>query len=126
VEFGGATWSADGKTLVLIINKDGQQHIATIRADGSRDSLAILYTHKEQGSLLVGPPALSPDGKQIIVAVQGANNGESRLWMGTHLYSLTVGQPGSFKLLEGSKIGSINRGMMWSPDGSRIVFSSER
>ena len=52
-------------------------------------------------------PTWSPDDSQIAYMVAADGNSEP-------------------KLLEGTKIGTINRSMEWSPDGSKIIFSSER
>ncbi len=128
VEFGGATWSPDGKRVVLIGNVEGRQQLLTINADGDRDSIKVLYRENDPNGRLVGPPSWSPDGKQIILAVQDADQfgGPSRMWVGTHLYSLSAEVPSAPALLEREKAGVINRGMMWSPDSRKIVFSGER
>jgi WD40-like Beta Propeller Repeat len=44
----------------------------------------------------------------------------------SYLYSLSADVPSAPILLEKQMVGHINRGMTFTPDGKRIVFSSER
>ena len=89
--------------------------------------MKVLYRENDPNRRLVGPPSWSPDGKQIVLAVQDTDQaGGARMWVGTHLHSLSAEVPSAPALLEREKTGVINRGMMWSPDNKKIVFSSER
>ena len=127
VEFGGATWSRDGKRVWFIALFDGHQHIASIATDGTPSSLKILYTEADDNRRLVGPPVESPDGQKLVFAIQDdANNNSQRLWMKTYLHWIPTKEGSSPTLLEKNKVGMINRGMMWSPDGRKLAFSSER
>ena len=122
----GGNWSPDGKRVVFVGRHEGKDRLATIDADGSDESIRILYTAAE-GANLFGPPAWSPDGKQIVFSMQEETANPPRLWWNSHLYSITAdfaaGEP---KLLEANKVGHINRAMAFSPDSKKIVFSSER
>jgi len=128
VKFGGATWSPDGKQVVFIGLRDGHEHLAVIEASGEVNSLRVLYREENQDRQLIGPPSWSPDGKQIVFAMlyHQQPDGVQRIWQDTFLVSLSAEVPSSPVLLESKKIGQINRGMMWSPDSQRIVFSSQR
>jgi dipeptidyl aminopeptidase/acylaminoacyl peptidase len=128
VKFGGATWSPDGKKFVFIAVFNGKEHLATADVDGNPDSLKILYQEDNESRALVGPPSWSPDGKQIVFAIQDRNaaGSKGRRWHHTYLYSISAEVPSAPVQLETERVGLINRGMMWSPDSSKIVFSSER
>ncbi len=128
VEFGGATWSPDGKRAAFIGNMDDRQHIAVVDVDGDLDSLALLYSESDRSRVLVGPPSWSPDGKEIVFAIQDLEQakGQARRWLHTYLYKISAETPSTAQLLEPKKVGLINRGMSWSPDGRKIIFSSER
>lgn len=127
IEYSGGNWSPDGTKLVFVGKRDGKEHVATIEASGDLDTLQILYTEHRRGLRLYGPPAWSPDGEQIVVSIQ--EPGQLRLsgqWTNSYLYSLSVSESGSISLLEPERIGTINRGMSFSPNGKTIAFSSDR
>jgi Tol biopolymer transport system component len=128
VAFGGGTWSPDSNRLVFIGRRDREQHLAVVNADGDPESIRILYTEKSEGRELIGPPAWSPDGEQIVFAVQenDAEGSGNRRWAHSYLYSISAKVPSAPVLLEPGKKGLVNRSPMWSPDSSTIVFSSER
>ncbi len=127
-KFGGGTWSPDGNSIVFIGIKDGKEHLSVIHKSGSPKTLKILYRENNSERELVGPPSWSPDGKQIVFARQepGKTGSQNRIWHHTYLYSISAEVPSAPILLEKEKIGLINRGMMWSPDSQKIIFSSER
>jgi Tol biopolymer transport system component len=121
----GGSWSPDGKKIVFCGNFEGKDRLATIAEGGANDSIEILYTNEENNKQLLGPPAWSADGKQILFSKQTTDNAPRR-WFGSYLYSLAVEPKAKPVLLEGKQIGNINRAMSFSPDGKRILFSSER
>ncbi len=129
VKYGGGTWSPDGNRIVFIGTRDGQEHLATVAVDDDDEkSIRILYTEQDEGRELIGPPAWSPDGKQIVLAIQDKRNSRrsSGRWHNTYLHSISAEVPDEPVLLQPTKAGLINRSPMWSPDGKTIVFSSER
>jgi len=123
----GGNWSPDGSKVVFVATFQGKDRVATIGSGGDDDSIRILHTNDDPNLTVWGPPAWSPDGKQIVWNA-GGNESGPRQWWHTYLYSLaTDAQPGTKPaLLEGKKVGNINRGPAFSPDGSKIIFSSER
>jgi Tol biopolymer transport system component len=121
----GGNWSPDGKRIVFCGSFEDQDRVATIDAGGADDSIQILYTNDDPNLQLFGPPAWSPDGKQIVFIKQDTING-GRLWLQSYLYSMNVDPSNEPVLLEGKKVGAINRGMAFSPDGKKLIFSSER
>ena len=67
-------------------------------------------------SAAYGDLELSPDGKRASVSIQ-AQAGTRDIW----LYDVARGLPTRFTFGPGAALASI-----WSPDGSRIVFNSNR
>jgi Tol biopolymer transport system component len=128
VIFGGANWSRDGQRLATLIRRNGEQQLVTIAASGNLETLQVVYRETEENRVLVGPPVISPDGKEILFIRQELEHEDagSRQWMNTYLYLVSSDGQGAPQLLEGAKLGKINRSMDWSPDGKRILFSSER
>lgn len=125
VIFGGANWSPDGTELVTLVKRENEQQLITVDADGDRDSIRILYREPRNDRFLVGPPVMSPDGKDVVFGIQDSERLD-HTWIHTYLYLISTDGNSEPRLLEGEKIGKINRSMEWSPDGKRILFSSER
>jgi len=90
------TGNAWGISRLLLLNREGQQ----LRAVG--DPLPYLS------------PALSPDGLQLAVTIEGPN---VNLW----IYDLSRGVRTRFTSDRGPDVGPV-----WSPDKGQIVFSSGR
>jgi Tol biopolymer transport system component len=128
VEFGGATWSPDSKQVVFMALVNGKQEVSTINVDGDPASLKVLYRETRLDKLLIGPPSWSPDGKTLVLSIQeiGPQTPSRPEWMHTFLYTMSAVEPSAPVMLEKQMTGVINRGMMWSPDGRKIVFSSRR
>lgn len=128
VAFGGATWSPDSQKVLFIALVNGKQEVSTIDVDGNSDSLKVLYRESRPDKNLIGPPSWSPDGKKLVLSIQetGPQTPSRPNWMHTFLYTMSAEVPSAPVLLEKQMIGVINRGMMWSPDGGKIIFSSRR
>lgn len=138
-------WSPDGTRIAFTSDRDGDFEIYVINANGS--GLRQLTDHLAQD----GNPAWSPDGSRI--AFTSDRDGLNELYVmnndGTGVMRLTnvsdeaihpEWSPNGLKLLftrsvagqyimdaDGSNLTSLNvqgSGATWSPDGSRIVFSS--
>ncbi len=125
VQFGGATWTPDGSKLVTVVVRGNEQQLITIDSSGLRESIQIVYREPVGNRVLLGPPDMSPDGKEIAFAVQEPNRGGPR-WSNSWLYVVAADGKTPPRLLEGKKIGTLNRTMHWSKDGQRLVFSSDR
>lgn len=120
-----SSWSPDSQRIAFVGERDGVKHLATINVDGSLDSIRIMFTNEDPQLDLFGPPSWSRDGRQILFCMQDAAGGERR-WWNSQLYSMAPDIPSAPVLLEGRPMGRINRGVSWSPDSSKIIFSSER
>ncbi len=121
----GGTWSPAGDRIVFVGTHDGHNQLATIDPNRGEDSIRILYRNEEDGRELFGPPVWSPDGKQVIFGIQQTAAGPRQFW-DSYLYSIAADVRSGPVLLEGRKVGHINRGMAWSPDSKQVIFSSER
>jgi hypothetical protein len=121
----GGTWSPDSQRIVFVGSFEGKDRLATIGVEGRDDSIRILYTNTDPRQELFGPPAWSPDGRQIVFIIQ-PRGPSPRQWWDSMLYTIDSDGRSAPSLLEGEKIGNINRGMNWSPDSALVIFSSER
>jgi Tol biopolymer transport system component len=121
----GGTWSPDGQRIAFAGSYEGKHHFATIAADGSDESIRIVYTSDPAEQELCGPPFWSPDGRQVIFGMQEPRSSPRWFWR-SYLYSMAADIRSAPVLLEGEKIGNVNRVVTWSPDCSKIIFSSER
>lgn len=102
--------SPDGSLVVFQSNRSGKMELYTMRSDGS-DVKQLTRTDHDEGT-----PVWSPDGKQILYAVDMGNGNEEVFIMdadGTNVRRLTD-HPAS----DGHP--------HWSPDGARIIFNSAR
>ncbi|MFO1092305.1 MAG: hypothetical protein U0992_03195 [Planctomycetaceae bacterium] len=124
VDYAGC-WSPDGKRVAFVGERNGAKHLATIAADGATDSIRILYTNEDPQLDMFGPPSWSRDGRQLIFSMQSSGPAPRRWWK-SNLYSMAPDVPCAPVLLEGRRVGNINRMPTWTPDSAQIIFSSER
>jgi predicted Ser/Thr protein kinase len=112
-----AAWSPDGKKIVFVSERDGSPQLYIMNADGSGETR---ITNNQYDDL---SPAWSPDGKKILF--HSRRNGNLDIFT---LDTSCLSQPstcdaGQTRLTTDS--GS-DYTPVWSPDGSQIVFISER
>jgi Tol biopolymer transport system component len=110
----GATWSPDGNQLVFIGQHDDQGVLAMISAKGEEGS----YRKRWEGRI-GWHPSWSPDGKQILLWVKD-ESGASRLNL------IDVAGSDGPQEIPGQRVCSYNSDATWSPDGTRIIFASNR
>jgi Tol biopolymer transport system component len=105
---------------------EGKHRVATVSLSGSERSIRVLHTNADPEVALFGPPAWSPDGKQLLFGASSPAGDAEVLWWNSYVYSMPADGSEPPVLLEGKKIGRMNRGMNWSRDGTKIIFSSDR
>ena len=119
--------SPDGRRIVFTSLKDGDLEIYTMNADGS-DVRRLTNTPGYDGGAW-----WSPDGKQIVYrANHPTDSAELKIYR--DLLAQRLVRPGKVELFimnaDGSDqrqithLGGANFGPSWTPDGKRIVFSS--
>jgi TolB protein len=106
-----ASWSPDGRQIVLISNRHGgmKVHILDARSEGSGSDMRQITSGPNEDD----SPAWSPDGRRIaFVSVQGGVS---------DIFVMNV---------DGSNVRQVTRMLgqnihpMWSPDSSRILFNT--
>jgi Tol biopolymer transport system component len=119
--------SPDGKSIVFTSLKDGDLDIYTMNIDGS-NVRRLTTTHGYDGG-----PWWSPDGTKIVYRAHHPADSAERAQYDTLLARRLV-RPSKVELwvmnADGSdqrqitRLGGANFGPSWTPDGTRIVFSS--
>jgi Tol biopolymer transport system component len=121
----GGNWSPDGKRIVFVGSHEGSDRLATFEVDDPKSSIHVLFNSSNPEFKMCGPPAWSPDCKQIVLEVQHVSATPQAQWT-SYLHSLSAEVPSAPVLIEGRTIGNVNRGVTFSPDGKKLFFSSER
>jgi Tol biopolymer transport system component len=103
----GATPSGPNGRIVFGSNRDGNQELYSVNADGS-ELRRLTWTPQEEQL-----PAWSPDGSRI--AYESETDGHRRIWV--------MNADGSEQRLAAT-LASGESEPAWSPDGSRIAFAS--
>ena len=104
-------YSPDGQSIVCVVNSDGTHRIAVVDGDG--ENLREIC-EREKGTQFYNPQ-YSPDGRQILF---GVFEQQSR-----HIAVIDA-DGGNFRYILKTK--NDERDARWLPDGSGIVFASDR
>jgi Tol biopolymer transport system component len=105
------SYSPDGRSIVCVLNADGTHKLAVIDADGK--NARVLYERKKGTQFY--HPQYSPDGERILF---GVFEEQTR-----HIATIDA-NGGDFQYLVKSQ--NDERDARWLPDGSGIVFASDR
>jgi Tol biopolymer transport system component len=132
VDFEPAGWSADGKWILVTASKaDHSWELAWVsRDDGTIKPLRFLGWRHVPGR----PPSVSPDGQYIAYSALGEDPGKAPTPSylrapgaapePQHIYVLRAdGSQQETVLVKGA---NINENPVWTPDGKRVLFVSNR
>ena len=112
----GPAWSPDGSRIAFYSDRDGRHEIYVMNADGSGQTNLTINPATE------GYPAWSPDGSRI--AFNSDRDGQD------DIYVIDVAVPGGSAGDHGETLLTYNLTIdyypVWSPDGRRIAFVSDR
>ena len=111
-------WSPDGKRIAFTSYRDGNAEIYVMDADGDNQQN---LTNSPDGDLW---PSWSPDSTRIVFSSyrDGHFIGEAEITT-TEIYVMDADGGNQQRLTENRKNDELPS---WSPDGTRIVFSSDR
>jgi Tol biopolymer transport system component len=110
----GASWSPDSSQLTFIGHRNGQAELAIVSAKGEDETFSVRW----RGNI-GWQPSWSPDGKQILFWV---NDGTGA----THLNLISRAGDDGPREIPGQSGTFFNSDVTWSPDGTRIIFASDR
>lgn len=114
-------WSPDGKRIAFDSNRDGHWEIYVMCPDGS-DLRRLTQTPNSLGS---EHPAWSPNGKRI--AFDSTWSRTSKNWLRTAaIYVMDADGSTVRRLTHTADKGRGSLTPVWSPNGKRIIFSSNR
>jgi TolB protein len=105
-----AVWWPGGRCLLFTSEREDISSLYFIKADGTD-----LRRLRFDGPGRMSEPSVSADGRSIAFAAR--DDAE------THIYAISVGVAGAVKL---TSVGPHNWGPVWSPDGTKILFYSDR
>lgn len=115
-------WSPDGKRIVFDSRRDGKREIYVMDGDGSN---VKRLTHTPGKSLGSEHPAWSPDGKRI--AFDSSRDRTSKNWLrAAEIYVMNADGSNVDRLSYAAAMGRSSLTPVWSPDGKKIAFGSNR
>ena len=114
-----SAFSPDGKKIAFDSDRDGKWEVYIVDPDGS--NLRQL-THTPGEAKESGNPDWSPDGKKIAFA--STRDGKSKEWKEAEIYVMHADGANIRRLTHTP--GKGNWTPRWSPDGRKIIFSSNR
>jgi TolB protein len=108
-------FSPDNKKLLFMSNREGTYRIYVMNIDGSEVSKIVTPSNTSSNHLVF--PVWSPDGTKIAYSENNLQNRKAQIMV------LTLADQNLSVLTEQ---GGRNENPCFSPDGSKIVFQSER
>ena len=117
VEGLAAKWSPDGSRFIYTSNRSGNYEIYTANIDGT-DEQRLMSTSADESF-----PTWSPDGRQIAYS---ASTGEWNTIENSQTYEIYVMDADGTNVHQLTHNTAYDGNPRWSPDGSLLVFSSDR
>ena len=112
-----ASWAPDGKRIVFASGRDGNYEIYVMAADGSNPQNLTNDPHNDRY------PSWSPDGKRIVFSARREGHFENKFAITYEIYVMNADGGNEERLTDNRKNDLRS---VWSPDGKRIVFESDR
>ena len=112
-----ASWSPDGKRIVFASRRDGNYEIYVMDTDGSNPQNLTNDPHNDRY------PSWSPDGKRIVFSARREGHFENKFAITYEIYVMNADGGNEERLTDNRKNDLRS---VWSPDGKRIVFESDR
>ncbi|MGZ6371613.1 MAG: TolB family protein, partial [Bdellovibrionota bacterium] len=125
--FSPIAWSRDGKSLLLVATKPDKtwQIVRVSASDGTVNVLKSLGW-RLFGALQTGGMSLSPDERYIVydaLAINPKTPARPTEFKDVHIYILATDGSNETELVNSA---GINTAPTWTPDGSHILFLSDR
>jgi Tol biopolymer transport system component/DNA-binding winged helix-turn-helix (wHTH) protein len=111
-----SVWSPDGTKIVFDSARDGNRELYIMNSDGSNQTRLTFNPTIDSG-----PVSFSPDGKRIAFSRNASNEGEA-----VYNYDIFVMNIDGSELRQVTTDPEFDAEPVWSPDGSRIFFTSGR
>ena len=121
---GSPSWSPDGKRIAFDSNREGRFNweIYVIAADG-RNLQRITNNPDDDGWPDDRYPSWSPDGKRIVFSARREGHVENKFAVTYEIYVMDA-DGGNQQRLTNNRNNELSP--VWSPDGERITFTSDR
>jgi Tol biopolymer transport system component len=122
------TWSPNGSHIAFVRVAEVQPgrwspEVFVANADGSDPQQLTFDVSQDNRGIVIDNPAWSPDGSRIAFSIKKTGAADCTL-SDYNIYVMEADGTGRVKLTEGC--GGRNTEADWSPDGSKIVFTSRR